>query len=268
MLRYACKGKQEQEKIACRIYSAIAVVETLHCNVSTSCYNLCMDMQDIEIIKSPNRRTISLQILPDASIRVRVPTRFPQRKIDAFLEEHKEWIKKKQEEIKRRGVRQLADVPKKFQTGEEFLYLGKKYPLVVTKDTQQALVFDNGFFLNEFNRKNAETYFLNWYKKQALQLFLYRVVNYATQVKVQYTSISLSSAKSKWGSCSHDNKLMFNWRLIMAPVEVIDSVIFHELVHILEKNHTKRFWRKVTMWYPEYAKHKEWLDKNGHTLII
>jgi hypothetical protein len=111
-------------------------------------------------------------------------------------------------------------------------------------------------------------YFTNWYKKQALQLFTQRVANYASQVKVVYTSISLSSATSKWGSCSHDDKLMFNWRLIMAPIEVIDSVIFHELGHILEKNHTKKFWRKVTMWCPEYEKHKTWLDKNGHTLVI
>ena len=174
----------------------------------------------------------------------------------------------------------------KFITGEEFLYLGKKYPLVVSGDVKQALVFDDtlpahsglsasgsktgrqGFYLNVFNQRNAETFFNNWYKKQALELFTHRVANYASQAKVQYLNISLSSAQSKWGSCSHDNKLMFNWRLIMAPVEVIDSVIFHELAHILEKNHTKKFWRRVTMWHPTYQENKAWLDKNGHTLRI
>lgn len=157
---------------------------------------------------------------------------------------------------------------KKFQTGEQFLYLGKQYSLTVSKTVPQAVMFDDGFFLNEFNHKNAEMYLTNWYKKQALQLFTQRVANYASQIKVVYTSISLSSANSKWGSCSHDNKLMFNWRLIMAPVEVIDSVIFHELGHILEKNHTKKFWRKVLIWYPDYEKHKAWLDMHGHTLVL
>ncbi|HSW88713.1 MAG TPA: SprT family zinc-dependent metalloprotease [Candidatus Saccharimonadales bacterium] len=165
---------------------------------------------------------------------------------------------------------------KKFNAGEQFLYLGKHYSLTVSKTVPQALMLTDqalpagrqGFYLNEFNHKNAEIYFLNWYKKQALLLFTQRVSNYAAQLKISYKSISLSSANSKWGSCSHDNKLMFNWRLIMAPVEVIDSVIFHELAHIVEKNHTKRFWRKVTMWFPEYEKQKAWLDKNGHRLVI
>ncbi|HSW97334.1 MAG TPA: SprT family zinc-dependent metalloprotease [Candidatus Saccharimonadales bacterium] len=220
---------------------------------------------DIKVIKSPKRKTIALQIMPDASITVKIPLIFPTRKIEEFLKQHEIWIKKKQEEIRQRyGLIS----PKRFTTGEKFLYLGKRYPLTVSKNVSQAIVFDNGFFLNEFNHKNAETYFLNWYKKQALQLFTQRVANYTAQLKIEYQSISLSSATSKWGSCSHDNKLMFNWRLIMAPVEVIDSVIFHELAHIIEKNHTKRFWRKVTMWFPEYEKQKAWLDKNGHTLTI
>lgn len=157
---------------------------------------------------------------------------------------------------------------KKFVTGEEFLYLGEKYPLVVTNTISQALVFDSGFYLHELNKKNATTFFLNWYKKQAQELFNRRVANYTSQAKLHYHSISLSSAESKWGSCSHDNKLMFNWRLIMAPIPVIDSVIFHELAHILEKNHTKKFWRRVTMWCPEYEEHKAWLDKNGNMLRI
>lgn len=225
---------------------------------------------DITVIKSSKRKTISLQIMPDASITVKIPTIFPTRKIEEFLKLHEAWIRQKQEEIKKKYH---IVFPKKFRTGEQFLYLGKAYPLTVADTVPKALLFEStpgkeGFYLNTFNHASAETYFLNWYKKQALQLFTQRVANYASQVKVSYTSISLSSAHSKWGSCSHDNKLMFNWRLIMAPIEAIDSVIFHELGHILEKNHTKKFWRKVTIWYPEYEKQKEWLDKNGHTLVI
>lgn len=220
----------------------------------------------IKIIKSSKRKTIALQILPDTSIQVTIPTFFPIKGIEQFLQDNHSWIQQKQEEVKKRY--RLAS-PKKFHTGEKFLYLGKEYPLTVSKTVSQALVFtDQGFLLNEFNHKNAETYFLNWYKKQALQLFTQRTSNYAEQLKISFQSITLSSANSKWGSCSHDNKLMFNWRLIMAPVDVIDSVIFHELAHILEKNHTKRFWRKVTMWYPSYEKQKEWLDRNGHTLVL
>ena len=157
---------------------------------------------------------------------------------------------------------------RKYKTGEEFLFLGEKYPLIVTKNTTGALVFDNGFYLNEFNHHHAETYFLNWYKKQALEVFTKRVFNYAQQVKVSYTSLSLSSANSKWGSCSEDNKLMFNWRLIMAPLAAIDSVIFHELAHVMEKNHTKKFWRRVTMWFPAYEEQKHWLDLHGYKLVL
>lgn len=220
---------------------------------------------DIKIIPSPKRKTISLQIMPDASITIKVPSVFPKQKIEEFIKQHEAWIRQKQEEIKKK-YRIVS--PKKFVTGEQFLYLGKQYPLTVSHDIAQAFIFTDAFYLNAFNHKNAETHALNWYKKQALQLFTQRVSNYAEQLKIEYQSIALSSANSKWGSCSYDNKLMFNWRLIMAPVEVIDSVIFHELAHVLEKNHTKRFWRKVTMWFPAYEEQKAWLDKNGHTLVL
>lgn len=226
---------------------------------------MSIDTTEITITTSAKRKSVGLQILPDGGIAVKVPFLFPKKKIGEFLKLHETWIRKKQEEIKKRyGI----VVPKKFQTGEEFLYLGKKYPLVVSNALEQAIVFDKGFYLNAFNQRNAQTYFSNWYKKQALQLFTQRVATYAVQVKVVYQSIALSSATSKWGSCSHDNKLLFNWRLIMAPVSVIDSVIFHELAHILEKNHTKKFWRKVTMWCPTYEEQKKWLDTNGHTLTL
>ncbi|HSB07579.1 MAG TPA: M48 family metallopeptidase [Thermodesulfobacteriota bacterium] len=78
--------------------------------------------------------------------------------------------------------------------------------------------------------------------------------------------MKITSAKSRWGSCSRDNNLCFSWRIIMAPLNVLDYVLIHELVHIKEKNHSKRFWSHLEAVIPDYKKHRHWLRAHGNLL--
>ncbi|NPV77748.1 MAG: M48 family metallopeptidase, partial [Anaerolineae bacterium] len=80
--------------------------------------------------------------------------------------------------------------------------------------------------------------------------------------------IKITSAKTRWGSCSAKGTVSFPWRLVMAPVPVIDYVVVHELVHILEKNHSRAFWNKVRAIMPDYQQKIRWLEVNGYTLMI
>ena len=80
--------------------------------------------------------------------------------------------------------------------------------------------------------------------------------------------MKITNALKTWGSCSHQGNLNFTWRLIMAPLNVIDYVVVHELIHLDEKNHSRIFWDKVEILIPEYKGYKEWLKKNGHLLKL
>ena len=97
----------------------------------------------------------------------------------------------------------------------------------------------------------------------ALDAFIERSVLYAAKMSVEFKKIRLNSAKTRWGSCGPQGNLSFNWRLIHAPTEVLDYVVVHELAHLIERNHSRRFWAKVAEFCPEYEKARKWLRENG-----
>ena len=93
-----------------------------------------------------------------------------------------------------------------------------------------------------------------------------QVKSYALQMKAEYKEITFSDTKSQWGRCTHDNRLQFSWRLVMAPMLVINYVIIHELSHTFEKNHTQMFWMKVRNFNPSYRQQIKWLKEHGASL--
>ena len=99
-------------------------------------------------------------------------------------------------------------------------------------------------------------------KDLARDAFIERACRYARQMDVAFQKIRLNSAKTRWGSCSPRGNLSFNWRLIRAPVEVLDYVVVHELAHLIELNHSRRFWKKVGEFCPGYEDARAWLRKN------
>ena len=102
--------------------------------------------------------------------------------------------------------------------------------------------------------------------KKAKQVIPERVAFYAPLVGVDYGRITIRNQKTRWGSCSSKGNLNFNVRLMLTPIEVIDSVVVHELCHRIEMNHSERFYREVYRVYPDYDKWHRWLKKNGPTL--
>jgi len=105
-------------------------------------------------------------------------------------------------------------------------------------------------------------YFICWYKKKARQHLSDRVDFYCNMLRLEAGGIRITSAESRWGSCSEDNRLSFSFRLIMAPPQVIDYVVVHELMHIREKNHSSKFWDLVIEVIPDYKTHRRWLREH------
>ncbi|MDO9303429.1 MAG: M48 family metallopeptidase, partial [Anaerolineales bacterium] len=110
--------------------------------------------------------------------------------------------------------------------------------------------------------------FTRWYKERALEIISERVKQYSQQYNFAPKQVKISSAKTRWGSCSPNGALNFTWRLVMAPLAVIDYVVAHELVHLRVKDHSSKFWKTVESIYPDYKKQRKWLRENGGKLIL
>jgi predicted metal-dependent hydrolase len=152
--------------------------------------------------------------------------------------------------------------------GETFPFLGQSYPLTIVPRQRPAITFDGSTFrLAKSALPKAEDAFARWYKGQAASLLLERVLIYSRKHGFHYQKIRISSARSRWGSCSSSGMLSFTYRLVMAPPEVVDYVVVHELVHTQVKNHSKTFWRRVGEILPDYKVKLTWLKKNGRFLM-
>jgi len=218
------------------------------------------ELQDVQIIKS-FRRSIGMHIELDGSIVVRAPHGMPNFLIKRFLEGHVGWIDKHRKILAERPVTSK----KKFEHGESFPYLGKPYQLHIGTYKTITIVEDKILF-PEFLRFRIQKEMTNWYQKQAREIIQAFVHEHTQIMGVSYTELYFSDTTSKWGSCSFDNKLQFNWRLIMAPSIVIRYVVIHELVHTVVKNHSREFWAKVGAHNPSYRQQRKWLRDHGHTL--
>ncbi|HMV29526.1 MAG TPA: M48 family metallopeptidase, partial [Anaerolineales bacterium] len=131
-----------------------------------------------------------------------------------------------------------------------------------------ALKFDSRFILSTSARERGEQAFTKWYKTQALTIFTERVNHYANLHGLIPKEVKVNSAKTRWGSCTSAGTLNFTWRLVMAPLEVIDYVVLHELAHLKVKNHSPRFWKLVESLCPDFKHHRKWLRDHGETMTL
>jgi len=223
-----------------------------------------MDIEIEEIIRT-KRKTIALQITDNATLIVRAPFDVSDEKIMGVVFKHKKWIEQKRRDIETRDPKFS---PKEFVNGEGFLYLGRYYRLKIVDDQELPLKFENGFYLSRDALPQAREVFIEWYKKMAYEKISERVRWYAQKRDFKYNKVNITNAQKRWGSSSSTRNLNFPWRLIMAPLPVIDYVVIHELVHLEERNHTKLFWNKVKMLMPDYEKYKDWLKENSYLLRL
>lgn len=218
-------------------------------------------MNNFKIVRS-KRSSIAIHILPTGQIEVRAPKFLPEFAIKAFVKSRRDWIEKRQAYVLKNKT-----VPKKFINGERFLYLGHEYQLLLGP-SPHIEIKDNTIHFPLALAKHGNITLEKWYIKQAKSIIKDLVEEYSKEMNFPYNGISFSDTRSKWGSCTPDNRLQFNWRLIMAPLLVIRYVVIHELVHTVEKNHKTLFWNKVRAKNPSYKNQIKWLKINGDALKI
>lgn len=222
-------------------------------------------MEPDKIYKT-NRKTLALVIDDKGRLIVRAPKQLSNLEIQAFVDQKSSWIREKQQKI----AAQNAQVKQKqFTEGEKFLYHGNDYPLSLIKQQNKALIFDGkSFYLRKSDQHKGSQVFENWYRKTAKRDLAERSALYADMQGVAFRSIRITGARTRWGSCGVKGTLNFAWRLVMAPLPVIDYVVLHEITHLTIRNHSKAFWSRLESFMPDYQVHRKWLKANGPKLII
>lgn len=203
----------------------------------------------------------------DRSVVVRAPTGTDPQKIADIVQARKQWIYQK---IKHSQKYKEPPPPpgKELVNGESILYLGYSYLVELIDSDGQIQLTPKFLVPRQLVLCGDRPVFQEWYIKQAHLKILPRVPSHAAALGVRYNQAKITSSKYRWGSCSPKNNLNFNWRLIKAPMFVIDYVIIHELAHLLEANHTPRFWNIIRVQTPYMEKAKKWLKENGQLLEI
>ncbi len=223
-------------------------------------------MHEIKIDKlvRSKRRTIALIVASDATLVVRAPLQTPLELIQNFIFEKRQWIQKQKLRLLKNG-----GLPKKkeFISGETFLFLGETYKLNLADCWDIELSGTDLNFPQRFFAK-ARPKMIAWYKEQAFEKITEMANHYSRISGWKFKTINITSANRRWGSCSWTGSINFSWRLIMAPRDVVEYVVVHELAHITEKNHSKKFWSKVESILPHYRIQEKWLKENGKNLTI
>jgi predicted metal-dependent hydrolase len=219
---------------------------------------------DYDLIRT-HRKTISITITQQAVVVVRAPLRAPKSAIAGFIEQKREWI-----EEKRALMLEHAEARKlpAFESGEEFPYIGRTLMLIVTEKARRIEACGDTLIFPKARLGGAGVALKRWYVSEARRVIAPRLEAWTGRTGILCAGMSVSGARKRWGSCSGKGRLSFAWRLVMAPVDVIDYVIVHELAHIEHHNHSKAFWALVGEIMPDYKVKKRWLKENSALLVL
>lgn len=218
-----------------------------------------------KIIRSSRRRKLTITVERDRSIVVHAPQATPEDKIEQIVQAKRHWIYEKL-----RHPQKYRDLPhppgKELVNGESALYLGRHYHIEVVKEGLAEIRFQQRFYIPAAQIGKRQEVLRGWYIQRAEAKIIPRVQHHAHSLGVSYAKIKIVDSLYRWGSCTPNNNVNFNWRLIKAPMFVIDYAIVHELAHLIEANHTARFWNIVRAQAPTMEKAKAWLKESGQLL--
>jgi predicted metal-dependent hydrolase len=223
-----------------------------------------MDL-NYQIVRSPKRKKLTITVERDRSIVVRAPEGTAEETIRRVVETKRQWLFDKTNHAQKYQDRPHAP-GKELVNGESAPYLGRQYRIEITETKSGTVEFPRRFLIPSAQQGKRKAVLRDWYVTRANETILPRVTRYAKALGVAVGEASIVDNRYRWGSCTVKDNVSFNWRLIKAPMFVIDYVIVHELAHLMEGNHTPRFWNIVRANCPTAAKAKIWLKEHGQML--
>ncbi len=225
------------------------------------------------IRRSPRAKHTRIVVTPD-KVEVVAPPQIPEEQIKAFVVLQQGWI--------RNTLARLADKTqpiqpqRRYEDGACVLYQGREITLQIqTGDRRGArieLMDENRLLLTLPRHTLPESAVIGpllrqWLKNQARRYALIYIEKHADRFNLHPRSVKLKAQKSRWGSCGFENDINLNWLLILAPPNVFEYVVVHEICHIRHKNHSAAFWALVSLHLPDYSRARYWLKENGAQLM-
>lgn len=221
----------------------------------------------VEIVKTDRRKTASIYV-KEGKVRILVPKNISKERIESLLKSKSRWIQSK---IKEQSI-PLPYKEREAVSGEYFSYLGINYCLMIIGGVIEGVKFANGYISvtvkDSSDHKQIKSLLRCWYIDRAKEQLLIRIAYYGEKLDLTPTSVIVRDFKSRWGSCHSNGQLKFNWRIILAPHNVLDYLVVHELIHLKIPNHSPKYWKVVESIMPDFVAAKNWLRTNGRTLNL
>lgn len=201
-----------------------------------------------------------IRVSENLRVRVLVPEDFSNTDVRLLIEKKQKWIDKNISKFK--GKREKIKLHK-----NQLLLFGNRYNYFFNEKLHNKIELNHEHktIQSKLNLVDKEIQ-LKWYRKFAKQILTERLIELAKKNKLRYNKVFIRDQRTKWGNCSAEKNLSFNWRLIKTPQFVIDYLIIHELVHTRTMNHHQKFWTELKSLFPEYQEAVKWLDKYGNSL--
>jgi predicted metal-dependent hydrolase len=196
------------------------------------------------------RRTVGLKITQTGLV-IHAPKRISQSQLEDIIVQKADWVLRKLASVTANRIPEIQ-----WQHGEQLLFLGNAMTLTIEHNARsKAVEYEPGVL--QLAMPNQDEMLIarkvvQWYKKQAITDFTRRLEIFSSKLGVKFTSLTLSNAASRWGSCNSKKEIRLNWRLLQAPPHIINYVVCHELAHIKEMNHSAKFWATVASIFPDY----------------
>jgi len=226
--------------------------------------------------QQPSKQDVTIAVDWKTGVSVVVPEGTDQERIEATLKRKASWILRKLTEFQE--IKQLS-THHEFISGEKFPYLGRQYRLKVKAEENihdVSLVFHNGRFFAVVPTSSAPSWreerlrvaFHDWYIPHGLVKVQQRMKLFAPRLGLVPSKVVVKDQQSRWGSCTKNGTININWKVLMAPMRIVDYVIVHELGHMIHADHSSEFWAAVSSVIPDYGERKEWLRVHGPTLTL
>lgn len=231
---------------------------------------------EYQLLRSRRRwRSVAIKVNERGVVQVMAPMRVGEGEIRRFLEVKYDWLVKVVGEIKRK----MEQGRREFVEGEKHWFFGEEYPLVIFRNrrrkrpvvtlTPEAFEVEVAAGLTAAKEKLVVAdAMLKWYLSEGKKIIKAKADELVERLDLAYGDLRIKRVSSIWGSCSGKNNLNFNRKLIMAPHEVVDYVVIHEVCHLVHKHHRKSFWAMVASLDPAYKRHVRWLKENSHLLSL
>ncbi|MDZ4088846.1 MAG: SprT family zinc-dependent metalloprotease [Tabrizicola sp.] len=213
---------------------------------------------EVHLKRSARARRFSLRVSRlDGKVTLSMPVRAREGEALAFLKGNEDWLRQTLSAMPGPTVQAIGP-------GTAIQVEGD--PLVLTPASGRGVRAEGGLLLVPGSPETMGPRVAAWLKVLARDRLATASTHYAGLVGRRYTSLAIRDTRSRWGSCSPDGRLMYSWRLIMAPPAVLDYVAAHEVAHLVELNHSPAYWRVVTGICPDWKDHRAWLKTHGNTL--